>query len=127
MLEPQERYESFTAEREVEARDERGVAVYPEAEAIRHVHVADPQIARRRGDSSRVDEQRTVERPPRFPPVLRGERQAVALAKPELAEPAQHAAAAERGLVVEGDVASGFGIRQHGRRTQRQGPEPVGE
>src|SRR4029453_10826352 len=73
MFEPQERNEAFAAERQIQARDEGLVAVDPESDSVRHVHIAKRQIAPIEGHRAGVDEQRAIERPPRLPSVLGGQ------------------------------------------------------
>jgi len=41
MFEPQKRHEAFATERQVEATDQSAVAVKPEADTVRDIHVAD--------------------------------------------------------------------------------------
>src|SRR5262245_35454586 len=98
MVEPQEWNEAFAAERQVEAGHERLVAVDAEADAVGDVEVAQGEIVSIGRDHAGVHEQGGVERPPGFPPVLGGHRQAVLVAEAEFAEAAQRLAAAERRL-----------------------------
>src|SRR5262245_59934888 len=113
MFEPQERNEALTAEREVQARDEGAVAVDSEPEAIRDVEIAKREVFPLGGDFAGIDEQRTVERPPRFPPVLGAQQQAVAILEAELAEATQRLRAAQPRLKVERHILARAGIREH--------------
>src|SRR5262245_25276210 len=70
MFEPQERNEAFAAERQIEAADERAVAVEAEPDAVRDFHVIEGEAAAVRRHLARVDEERAVQRPPRFPAVF---------------------------------------------------------
>src|SRR5262245_48781710 len=110
MFEPQERNEPFAAERKIEARDEGAVTVNAEPDAIRHVEVTQREIAAAGGYLAGIDEDGAVERPPRLPPVLGGQQDAVSILKPELSEPAKRLGASERRLEIERHLLAGAGI-----------------
>src|SRR6185503_12000096 len=120
MLKPHERNETLAAERQIEARDERAVAVDPESDAIGDVEVAEVEIATIGGNLAGIDEQCPVEQPRRFPAVLRGQRQAVVVPEAELTEPAQRLAATERRLVVEGHLLPAVRVGEHRHSPQRE-------
>src|SRR5262245_63782188 len=66
-----------------------------------------------------VDEERAVERPPRFPSVLGGEEEAVGILEAELAEAAQRLCAAERRLKVERHLLPRARVGENGGGVQR--------
>src|SRR5829696_7408389 len=106
MFKPQEGDEAFAAERQIEARGERAVAVDAEADAVGDFEIAKGQVAPVGGDLAGVDEQRAVEQPRRLPPVYGAHRQSVAILEPELAEASQLMRPAQRPLVKERHVCA---------------------
>src|SRR5262245_16008022 len=121
MFEPQEWDEAFTAEREVQPRNEGAIAVNPEPDAVRDIEIAEREILSPRGDRAGIDEQRAIKRPPRLPSVLGGEEEAVAILETKLAETAKRLSAAKRGLKIERHVLSLARVGEDGPPMKRDG------
>src|SRR5262245_8781850 len=126
MFEPQKRNEAFTAGREVEPRDEGAVAVEPEPDAVADVEVAEVEIFPIVRHLPGVDEDRAVERPPRFPPVLGRHQQAVGILEAELAEAAKRLRAAQRRLEIERNLLARARIGENRGGVERDGPIAIG-
>ena len=103
MFKPQKRHEAFATERQVEATDQSAVAVKAESHAVGHVHLVERQLPAGRCDRTCVDEEGSVESPPRLPSVLGAEQRSVVVAKTRLAKSAQVPMATERWLQIEGN------------------------
>jgi hypothetical protein len=63
MFKPQQWDEALAAEREIQARDERAVAVHPKPETVRHLEISKGEISSIRGDLAGIHEECPVKQP----------------------------------------------------------------
>lgn len=92
MFEPQQWNEPFAAECEVEACNERAVAVHAEPEAVRHLKFPKGEITSIKGNLAGIHEECAVKQPRGFPPVLGCQEQAISVLETEFTEPTQRLA-----------------------------------
>ncbi len=125
MFEPQKGMNPSRLNGEIQASDDRAVAVEAESDAVRDIHITHREVAPPRRHRPGVDEERRVEGPPGLPPLLGAQQQAVPIAEPELSIPAEILRATQRGLKVERHLVSRVGVGDDGFRAQREHAIPI--